>query len=675
MDQAQSNQTEIAMRSFKLKKEQIEAYFNRNHLIANTLPLSLQTNPSLNESLINQNQLTNQQVDQQLNHQLNPQIPHQLHPNLEKSKLNRSLSPNQLNSIFNPISLTNDQLDNERFKNNLNFLTHFNGSLNNVSSLNNLKSINETNQFISPLKRDDLSSKQPIQTSAFKPVARRKDSVYSMDCKLFDPNKRLTYDQQLMDLIKNKSIDLSLNEQLNDLPIQRIKSPKKSFNLIRKSPTGQMNTPYSPTRHLASEQQSTFNKNSFSPSQFHQLTSINKPQSSSINHLSNLNSLSLNSNSSLNSPFNNLSFNYNSFNNSTLNQISLNHSINSVSSLNYSKDDEDDDNSLPLDMTKNKSSTKKDNSDEDLNMKSKRIKEANISQYINKIISDNEAIIETNELKLPKRLSSRNSTSNLPSNLSQLRSKNNHLNRMNRSMSVVQPPVQLQNNFDLNRLNVDRLNHESPKLVSALRGQLEINEQRIKSIPNLQSTINLEQPNSSILTSSLYSAFQTEQNRKLSGNYLFLKQLDNLDNNASKSFFNSKTPTIKVTPPSGSSLQEESVHNLDNYSKSSIIKDLLLVNKDSFQQKTDKINEDDHKLDESTKSDQEELSCLVYVCTICNIAFRNKETLAAHQTHYCKNNNQSNKELYSEVARLTDGCKDSTDKLNKNNMSRGKLIN
>lgn len=32
----------------------------------------------------------------------------------------------------------------------------------------------------------------------------------------------------------------------------------------------------------------------------------------------------------------------------------------------------------------------------------------------------------------------------------------------------------------------------------------------------------------------------------------------------------------------------------------------------------------------------EELSMLYYVCTICRIAFRNKETLEAHQLHYCK---------------------------------------
>ena len=33
---------------------------------------------------------------------------------------------------------------------------------------------------------------------------------------------------------------------------------------------------------------------------------------------------------------------------------------------------------------------------------------------------------------------------------------------------------------------------------------------------------------------------------------------------------------------------------------------------------------------------QEELSMLYYVCTLCRIAFRNKETLQAHQLHYCK---------------------------------------
>ena len=35
---------------------------------------------------------------------------------------------------------------------------------------------------------------------------------------------------------------------------------------------------------------------------------------------------------------------------------------------------------------------------------------------------------------------------------------------------------------------------------------------------------------------------------------------------------------------------------------------------------------------------EHELSMLYYVCTICNIAFRNKENLEAHQLHYCKGN-------------------------------------
>ena len=37
-----------------------------------------------------------------------------------------------------------------------------------------------------------------------------------------------------------------------------------------------------------------------------------------------------------------------------------------------------------------------------------------------------------------------------------------------------------------------------------------------------------------------------------------------------------------------------------------------------------------------TVSSEQELSMLYYVCTICKIAFRNKENLEAHQLHYCK---------------------------------------
>lgn len=49
----------------------------------------------------------------------------------------------------------------------------------------------------------------------------------------------------------------------------------------------------------------------------------------------------------------------------------------------------------------------------------------------------------------------------------------------------------------------------------------------------------------------------------------------------------------------------------------------------------------------STSSiDPDELSMLVYVCTICRIAFRKKETLEIHQLHYCRQNPNLNSDAF-----------------------------
>ncbi|XP_074600203.1 uncharacterized protein LOC141854430 [Brevipalpus obovatus] len=67
----------------------------------------------------------------------------------------------------------------------------------------------------------------------------------------------------------------------------------------------------------------------------------------------------------------------------------------------------------------------------------------------------------------------------------------------------------------------------------------------------------------------------------------------------------------------------------------SIIKDLLLKARDDG---------DGRRLSRSSlvsPVNHDELTMLVYVCTICKIAFRNRETLEAHQLHYCKANETS----------------------------------
>ena len=642
MDQAaQSNQGEIAMRNLLLKKEQLAAYFNQ-HRLTNTL-----TTNQIDDNLINQIAINHQQVEQnqqQLNHSLNHQLNHQLNQQLNQqlneqlnqqlnhrmnyplsqqiahlntSKLNRHspnrISPTHLSQQVKPILISNDQIDKEKVSGFNPFST--NRQLNDTQ----LKYSSPSNFKQPPLS--DTTMQAPanrLQSSAFRPIPRRKDSVYSMDSL---DSKRLNYDQQLVNLL-NRSRTIEFIE-----PNQRVKSPKKNYIDKMMKVNGQVR-PYTPTR-LSSE---TPYKTSFHlANQFQQ----------SLNHLPNSVPLS----NSLNS---------------------LNHLTsmqNTSSSINYSSSNDDDD-QLPLDMSKpNKTKLDSATADESVTKKTKLIKDADISQYINKIIAENSAIVETHDLKLSKRTSTRNSTSNLPSHLHQQQFKNNknQLQRMNRSVSVIQPPQLQQPNYS------ELLNHDSPKLVSALRGQLENGQSSSKQPMNLEAN--------SLLSSPLYSLYQNQQqqhqltsaklNRKLSdGSCLYSSassKLDNLDSSFMKSFLPAKAPTIKVTPPYCSP-GDETDTQLDNYSKSSIIKDLLLVKKDALQSNSDKNAyendpQSDKRTDDQMKGDQEELSCLVYVCTICNIAFRNKETLNAHQTHYCKNNltaQQSNKDLYSEVSRLAE---------------------
>ena len=235
MDQSQSNQTEM-MRSFQLKKEQIAAFYNQHRLIASVGNLTNQ----LNENLINQNQLAI--GNQQLNHQLH----------LDKSLNSKiRLSPNQLK----PIILTNE-IENENLKNyhlnqlnSSNHLNHLNNKFKN-ENMNKFKysTLNDTQQQQQQQQQRQQQQQQQIkspsiQPSAFKPVVRRKDSVYSMDFCI--DNKRLAYDQQLINLIKRTN---EFNEQSTTTKDQRIKSPKKSFNLARKSPTN--HRPFTPTHHV-----------------------------------------------------------------------------------------------------------------------------------------------------------------------------------------------------------------------------------------------------------------------------------------------------------------------------------------------------------------------------------------------------------------------------------------
>ena len=719
MDQS-SNQTEIALRSLQLKKEQIEAFFNQHRLLTGgSLPdnqLSENVNPFANINL--QAELNHQLNQQLLNQQLlNHQLSQQLHPKLSASDFEQSLRPklslspnqmNQMSAFFEP-ALQASQLymnESDALKKRFNLISQLShlssaGHQLEASQLPGGPPMNhhaskptkiepiEHFKFTSPTppKRPQtdgdsmpavIQPPPPVQSnSAFKPVARRKDSVYSMDCKGAD-GKRLTYDQQFINLLnKTKSAEsyTPSSKLMAAEPNRRIKSPKKSYSsLASKSPTSQLAKPHTPTRHVSLEQ-SPFNANSSGFPSPNQYSYRNSKQSLS------------------NSPPNNSSAPPNSSpfsSNSSRNHLPLNHSLNYCREDN---DEEDDDNSLPLDMT-NKGKPKNESPDESsLSVtKKKLIKEADLGQYINKIISENAAIVEQNELRLPlnKRLNSRNSTSNIPSLAFRGKSVQPQT-RMNRSISVIQPPVQLQRRFEQenlerlaslqqammaendDRLKAEMLNHESPKLVSALRGQLESGE-------TIKSTVKPVNPETNaIFNSPFYSLYQLSQQRKLSDGYLPVppaaNQLD-WDNNAVKSYFNSKAPTIKVTPPSFS--QGESTENPDNYSQSSIIKDLLLVsNKDASgfrpaDQDAAIYPNERQKPEELKTGDQEELSCLVYVCTICNIAFRNKETLAAHQTHYCKNN--QSKDLYSEVSRLTGASRNgSADDLSRSDRSKGQF--
>ena len=144
------------------------------------------------------------------------------------------------------------------------------------------------------------------------------------------------------------------------------------------------------------DQQTQFKSSFLLPNQIQQLntskstTSFQHQLSSNLNSNSSLN----NSNSSLNHSFLNSSSSLNqSFNNSN---TSLNYSNNySTKDDNDDDDDEDDDedDNLPLDMSKS-SKTKNEYTNDSLIKNTKLIKDADIGQYINKIISENEAIVE-----------------------------------------------------------------------------------------------------------------------------------------------------------------------------------------------------------------------------------------------------------------------------------------
>lgn len=617
MDQtAQSNQAEIANYALQLKNEQLAAYFQTQRLI--------RANP-LNEDLINhQNQLaTNNQkqidLSPKFSQHSNQNTINRLSPAHQQLITGMILSEQSdkmktdFNHLFNHLYLnsTTSKIMNES--------TQLKES--NLNNLNNLNKFNDHQNLITttnPLTNPTITH-QPH--SAFRPV-KRKDSIYCLNS---SDSKKLN-DQQLLNLF-HKRIDF--NDTTHNEHNQRIKIPKKNFT-ARMSPN-----------ELEQLNNSINNSNTLNSSINHSTKSYTPNRHISLDRSNYITSDQFPDKQTFNSVFNRSS-------DSPLNN-------NSSSYLNIK------DCNQPLDMTK--SSQLKNDLNKSLAKKTKLMKDADIGQYINKIISENEEtmkrIIETNDSKPLKRNSSRNSTSNLPTNLHQSLSSplaiqssasksSLQQNRINRSISVIQPPYQLQRYNEL--ISNDRINHESPKLMNALRGQLENS-----TSPNLSEAQN--KLSNSFLTnpldSALYSLYQSNPhlakfNRKLSdGNYLYPnQQLDNnLDNSSfMKNFLSSsiKAPTIKVTPPC--SREEDSSNScLDNSkNNSSIIKDLLLVSKENNTKQnksdSDSVQKDVQSKDDFKTQDQEELSCLFYVCTICKIAFRNEETLIAHQTHYCKNN-------------------------------------
>ncbi|RWS31638.1 hypothetical protein B4U80_00918 [Leptotrombidium deliense] len=257
-----------------------------------------------------------------------------------------------------------------------------------------------------------------------------------------------------------------------------------------------------------------------------------------------------------------------------------------------------------------------------------------LEQHISKIISENAAIVETLDPLWSKRYSSRHSTSSIPSNAFSS-SLSLTTNNAQRPISPTIHPTKKQSSLESDEL---MSSGSASKLQSALLGRTIAST--IASLPRKYSE--------GVYPSVIIQPVSLKQVQPAS---------DGESSSLVRNLLTSKTPSIKVTPSPTTVVEQKGAH--PENPEGSIIKDLLLKARDNNERKLSRTQSpvpviaqpvpqtaialsqcepvsQINKLEMPITSQSQELSMLVYVCTICKIAFRNKENLEVHKLHYCK---------------------------------------
>ena len=293
-----------------------------------------------------------------------------------------------------------------------------------------------------------------------------------------------------------------------------------------------------------------------------------------------------------------------------------------------------------------------------------------LEQHISKIISENAAIVETLDPLWSKRynISRNHSTSQLPnlsgvqlvngqSGQSSLSSHDTSSDSMSPPLQHHQPqqPQQHQHNQQQQQQQLHRRFSEAPanhpplsKLQSALLGKTSGPSQVSPPVRKFSELSASETTQQSVIINAKDSNNNTNNNvNNMSNNLCLTKSMSSCNNsvNSDEQYVNSesasivrnllttKTPAIRVTPPPDKTSPPLGTHPQNP--EGSIIKDLLLKSRDESQRKKSRT-----EVQLNGPQAEQESSMLVYVCTVCNIAFRNKENLEVHQVHYCKGNDE-----------------------------------
>lgn len=285
-----------------------------------------------------------------------------------------------------------------------------------------------------------------------------------------------------------------------------------------------------------------------------------------------------------------------------------------------------------------------------------------LEQHISKIISENAAIVETLDPLWSKRyhISRNHSTSQLPS--LPVNGQSDHCppaDHHNGSQPQHQHHQQQQQQPQQRRYSEAPANHPPlSKLQSALLGKASGPSQTSPPIRKLSELSASETTQQSVIINAKDSNNNnhnshhnhTNTNHSIASNNLCSAKTSNNSVNSDDQFVNSesivrnllttKAPAIRVTPPPDKTSAALGSHPQNP--EGSIIKDLLLKSRDEGQRKKSRSESQVNGPNGLVAAGEQESSMLVYVCTVCNIAFRNKENLEVHQVHYCKGNDELN---------------------------------